>query len=910
MALKPYMIAPWRYWQSFSLKFKALLISVLVFAVFLAILPYGIKWGMQQALLKQGLEKVQIEDVSFNLFTGRFKVEKMLLKKSGKAPLNLGELFVDFDWSSLFEKRLVLEKVTLTNTQVFVRYTPNSNLDIAGVVIPLKTPKTEQPASEPLTWKLGLDELVLKNSTVSLIAPNLDKDIRFDKVALNKLQNWAPATPADISFKLAIGKGKDFGGLKGRLKATLFADTQKVSGKVTVDNLLLQAYQQMLPPYLKKLAAKVDGNLDLAVSNHFGDIRAKINTDLSIVDSEVQTQDLDATVKKIALTGMSNVSLSDKQITVTNNASLKVKQAAIDKGNLHLQIAGVNLVGQRQLVLKDGELTLDADESLKVHGAKVKQAANVLQAGELAWQGQAKLSKPEKNSLSLGAQGQLSLADWQLADTKQKLTLASLETMSASVDFHTPQAISVKDFQLDGMTLAQLQEAKSKREKLPLTFVHQLTVSQFDMPNQTNLSVGKVVVNGMKVNLDFDEDKHIHQLEAVKASLPKTDANKQSPVLTKKTAKTPLKWRFGGLKMTGDNRIELLTHATQPSMQKNVVIKTLTVGEISGQRVKRYTPFKLEAKVDKYTKIEVKGKAQPLASKVNLNAKTEIKDMDLYSFSPLIRRDLGYRIQSGSLNLTSDVKVTDNALTSKNHVLLTGFEMAADSSDQPKRKNASNSSNQNSGPLDASALKFGLDMLRDSHNNIDLNLPVEGDLSDPNFDATSAINAALKNALTGGTKLALTLALQPYGAIAMATSFAYDKLNKIQFQPVAFIAGENELAPDMPNYLDKMGKLLKDKKQIMLKVCGYYTKQDIELLTKKLSAPEEDENGSSNKKTESQLSEEQQALLTQQLYDLARARQRLVKDWLVEKGGIAPSRLTTCHPELQKETVTGVSLSM
>lgn len=943
---------------------KILLISLLLFGIFLTALPYGIKLGMKQALLKQGLESVQIQDVSFNLFTGRFKVENMTLKKAGKAPLTLGEFFIDFDWPSLFAKHLVIDKVILLNTHLFIHYKPNEFIDVAGISIPLnQTEKPDSPESAPLTWKLGLNSLVLRNSVVNVIAPNIDKNIRFNEVALNRLQNWAPDNPADITFKVAVGEKNVYGGFKGHLKINAFSDTQKIIGKITVDNLLLQAYQKLLPPEVKQLAAKVEGTVDVTASNHFGDIQAQLSSNLSVEGGAVQTAKLQASVQNAALNGQSDITIHSSNVVLKNNVNLTVEQAALDNAGLQLEVGEVTLNSQHQMALKNKGLTFDSEDALTVHNANLKQKdqqlnlknvswkgklasqlmppknqstneqaakldvngqlqlsglklmqqALVLSGEQLQWKGNTQVSKAasRKGSVVIDTNGQLNLADWILSNTKQKLTMASFKTLATQLRFHSPQAVSLKNLQLNKITLAQLNQAKTKREKHPLVFINALSLSRFNSPNANQLSVGKVTLNNMNVSLDFDEDHKIHQVQYLKASLPKPQASGAKPKPSKKApkhsaTKNDLKWNFEGLQLTGKNTIELLTHATQPSMHKNILIKELSFGKVNEARPKYSTPFKLKATVDKYTKLSVEGKVKPLTPKVNIEAKTQIDDMDLYSFSPLIRRDMGYRIQSGSLNLTSDVKVKDDMLTSKNHVVLIGFEMEANDREKPKQNVVTETSSTASGLMSASALKFGLDMLRDSHDNIDLNLPVEGNLADPGFDASSAVNAALKNALTGGTKLALTLALQPYGAIAMVTSYAYDKINQIQFQSVAFVSGKNELSPGMPEYLDKMGKLLKQKPQISLKVCGYYTQQDIDSLTKAIQSAEE----KVEDKQTAPLDEEQQAVLKQRLYDLAKARQRLVKDWLVEKGGIAPIRLTTCHPELQQETVTGVSLSM
>jgi len=163
------------------------------------------------------------------------------------------------------------------------------------------------------------------------------------------------------------------------------------------------------------------------------------------------------------------------------------------------------------------------------------------------------------------------------------------------------------------------------------------------------------------------------------------------------------------------------------------------------------------------------------------------------------------------------------------------------------------------------------------------------DLTDPNFNLSGVIDVALKNSLIGSTKIALSLELQPFGAITIARNYLYNQASIIHFEPVVFSAGTDKPSPKMVDYLQKMSALLIKKEDITLKICGYYTPEEVSNLVKK---------GTSEADSKKQLSE------------LSLNRQKIVEHWLIEKGKISSKRLTTCYPSQKEAKVTGVSLSM
>jgi outer membrane protein OmpA-like peptidoglycan-associated protein len=233
--------------------------------------------------------------------------------------------------------------------------------------------------------------------------------------------------------------------------------------------------------------------------------------------------------------------------------------------------------------------------------------------------------------------------------------------------------------------------------------------------------------------------------------------------------------------------------------------------------------------------------------------------------------------------------IKNNKLDAKNKLKLVGFEMASVEKLDKQGKNNSKDEYQKSKSQGFNSMGLALNMLRDKDNNIDLDVPVKGDLSSPDFEAKSVINTALMSALKGSTKVALALSLQPYGAIYLASKYAIDKASEVSLQPVEFLPGKTTVKPDMSAYLTKIAELMKSKKKLHIKICGFYNLQDKKAMVGL------------------KLSEDK---LKNKLYQLAEQRQEKVKNWLVTKGGVATKNLVTCHPEFQDQKPSGVNLLM
>ncbi|MGE4500263.1 MAG: DUF748 domain-containing protein [Hydrogenovibrio sp.] len=671
--------------------------------------------------------------------------------------------------------------------------------------------------------------------------------------------------------------------------------------------------------------AKVDvnqldwqGGLNITQSSQNGLLVSLPSSALVMEHVEFSQPKTEAKLQHLDWKGPVNVTVKSDE----KNAESKKAQTPVDivltDNRIALTSVGVNADGSKADVSRlnwQGGIQVGTSPhpAVQTDGhLDVKQLAAAYQdlsAGlkALDWKGKTQLTVSETPQVKTA--GQLAVQSVKLDNTRTKMTVADVANLKTGLAFTAPQAVSLK-----GLNVKGLKVAASPEYPQPLLSTGDVTIDHANVKNNQAVDVGTVTLQDFYLTLAFNEETKLGQIEALKAALqpqPKTKSEKteaeqkaEQKAESNDTAKASQEkappFRLQQFDITGDSYVHLTSTGITPPLNQNMTIQTWHIGTLDSAQAHEKTPLDIQAAIDRFTKVTAKGDFQPFSPKVNADIKVNIQDMDLYAFSPLIRRSLGYRIQSGSLNMKSDIQIKQDILDADNRLKLTGFEMEADSVPVPSETTKGNDIEKAASDVDKAASDLGkatstgsmslaLNLLRDGDNNINLNVPVNGDLSDPGFNIAQVVSVAFFNAMKGGSKAMLAMTLQPYGAIYLAAEYAYKKAGEMTLQPVQYQPGLEEWRADMPEYLKKITKLLKDKKSVTLKVCGFYNQSDRDYWVKK-----------GLKGTE----------LEDKLYQLARQRQIQVKTWLVEEGGIESSRLTTCYPSFEDLPDSGVMLSM
>ena len=167
------------------------------------------------------------------------------------------------------------------------------------------------------------------------------------------------------------------------------------------------------------------------------------------------------------------------------------------------------------------------------------------------------------------------------------------------------------------------------------------------------------------------------------------------------------------------------------------------------------------------------------------------RNLDMTSLSPYVAKFAGYRIAAGRLALDLQYRVKDKKLVGENKIVLKQIELgekvdSPDAIDLP--------------------LELAIAILKDADGVIDVELPVSGDLSDPQFDYGALIGKAFGNLLGG-------IVSAPFRALAALFGSADKPLDTIDFEP-----GRDVLAPPERQKLATVARALTERPALRLGV--------------------------------------------------------------------------------------------
>ncbi|MGD2173068.1 MAG: hypothetical protein PVF80_13230, partial [Gammaproteobacteria bacterium] len=172
-------------------------------------------------------------------------------------------------------------------------------------------------------------------------------------------------------------------------------------------------------------------------------------------------------------------------------------------------------------------------------------------------------------------------------------------------------------------------------------------------------------------------------------------------------------------------------------------------------------------------------------------------------------------------------------------------------------------------------LNTSLSLLKNRDGNIVLEVPLSGNLDNPDFGTGKIITEELSKAITS----AVLTFYSPYGLI-VAGDALFSLATALHFDPVVFAAGETGLGQADDADLDKIAKLMQERPGILLRLCPYTTTADRAALFPETADTPIDEIA---------LDEEQLAALGK----LGEMRENKVREYLVAKQ-VDPKRLVPC----------------
>ena len=403
-----------------------------------------------------------------------------------------------------------------------------------------------------------------------------------------------------------------------------------------------------------------------------------------------------------------------------------------------------------------------------------------LKGGKLSSSGKLLLAAPKDGDFNASYLGDIALWDFSSVDTlagDDFLRWKRLEIKGLDAG-NNPARASIKriDWGDYFARIAISADAKINILQILGSDTEVKTAGAAGEPERTPKAAGKNIGKGEAAPA---KEAEIHPRKP--QALPPERRTEQPPVITIDQIAMQ-----GGTIAFSDNHIKPNVHAQMLEVG----------GTISGLSSRKdvLADVNLRGKLYRTSPLEITGKLRPFPDNLFADLTVSFKNIDMTRWDPYARKYVGYTLEKGNLHLELKYLLAKKKLDSQNNIVLDRLTLG-EKVDSP----------------DATTLpvKFAISLLQDRNGQIELGIPVSGDLDDPQFRLGSIILTFLKNlimkAITAPFALLGTLLPQGVGEI--------DRIEMIDAGGKIPEAGVKKI--------EALVKVLQDRPNLELDIQGY-----------------------------------------------------------------------------------------
>ncbi len=200
----------------------------------------------------------------------------------------------------------------------------------------------------------------------------------------------------------------------------------------------------------------------------------------------------------------------------------------------------------------------------------------------------------------------------------------------------------------------------------------------------------------------------------------------------------------------------------------------------------------LEGRVDRYAPATIRGQINPLTAEAFTDVTFKFDGIELTTFTPYAGKFMGYKIDKGKMSLDLRYRLNNQYLKGENKIILDQLTLGQ----------------KIEGPsVTDLPVKLAIALLKDSRGVIDLDIPVEGDLNDPEFSLFPIVLKVIVN-------LFVKIVTAPFALIGAL--FGGDE----ELSYVLFDVGLDSLAAPERAKLDSLSHALRERPELTLNIRG------------------------------------------------------------------------------------------
>ncbi len=811
------------------------------------IAPYAVQTYVIPALSERLRHPVLLGDIRINPFTFSVALTGFEIQEPDRTPMvGFQELFVDFEGTSLVRSAYTFDEIRLTLPFGLVHLRADGTLNLLG----LAPPASEQP-SQPVEPEGNAQRAPLPPVEIRLLSiqrgvieyrdDTKQQPITIDVVPIEiTLRNFGTRRGGEnaYAFSAEFGQGEVLA-----WEGTLHLDPLESDGHVSLSHVDLTTFWPSLRDRFR--FDIVSGTFLVDARYHVDLHQAPVN--LLVNDAKIELADF----------RLSEAGSRDPVVTLP---SVGVHGIRLDLPKRELGIGRVSLTGAdvRAWLAEDGVINF---KPLFAPVPAPEQASRPTEAPAPAATGppwtfevqavEVERSQVEFEDRTLATPAQVTVENLQMSAKDLHVPLScsipvtagftlnqqgtfegrgsvQLDPLQASLSLKLAH-IGLRPFQpyLDRTMQVDIMDGeveldgevtyRSRFESEPmLRYVGQVGVNKLHVAERvsgkeflgwtalglqkvaldvspTKVKIGEIALRDPAVRLVTEKDGSLNLSNLMRKTEPQAveptppPAARESP--GKKTAPTPVDIDVVRLSKLSATFID---ESIDPVVATGITDLSGTIKGLSSKQVAK-AQVALAGEVDEVAPIKIQGQINPLSEDAYTHLTFLFQGVDLTAVSPYAGKYVGYPITKGKLSLDLMYQVSKKQLVGENKVLVDQLTFG-EKTDSP----------------DATSLpvRLAVGLLKDRRGRIDIDLPVRGDLNEPDFRYGRVVLNALVNLIT-------KVATSPFSALGGLVGGGGEDLQFIEFT-----AGSEDLREAEQRKIDSIANALQERPALRVDVIG------------------------------------------------------------------------------------------
>lgn len=756
---------------------------------------------------------------------------------NGAELFRMPTLILDLDWADLMQQDFNLSSLDIYEPQLFIGRSETGDWNFMRLLSEQppanqEAAPAEQPkASLPL---LKIAETALYDGKIHFLDQqpegHFSEELHGITLFLHELSTLYDQKTG-LEFKFATDRR-----LITEIKGELGVDPPTAALHLVINGIPLSAYYPYLAEFIN---APIEGNLNLAGSINYteqGNIQLQ-QAQLALHQLKVPFFDKDGfALSDLLITGGSfdlhqhQASLATVKLSGGNFSASRLADGSLSPLKLLRATPNQNSPQSEQqpvdstpYSLKLGQLSLE-DFNLRLTDASLTKKPQLkidrlnIDLADLAYP--ESLQSPFKVSARMGKKGSVTLSG-TLAHSPLRVQAQTQVKALPLADFNDflPEQIkiSLKDGKLYTNMALKLRE---QPEMLTGNFGGSVSVNDFNLRDPLGdgellswenlslagikggigpfkLGIEEVVLSHYLAKIQIDPEGRINLAnvtEEEKADAATESAPEPEPVAvaTEEDSGPPPDIRIDALTLQGGT--VSFTDRSLPNTFSATMYKLggRVTGMASDEQMQ--ADVDLRGELENHSPLTIIGKLNPLSKDLYADLTIHFKDIDLAPMTPYSGTYLGYVIDKGKLYLDLSYHIEHRKIKADNQIMIDQFTFG-DSVKSDK----------------ATSLPVGLAiaLLKDSNDEIHLDVPISGDLNDPSFSVMGTVFTILKNIL-------VKAATAPFSLLASMLGGGDE-----DYTNVTFDSGVARLDERQMEILDKLAGMLAERPSLTLEISAY-----------------------------------------------------------------------------------------